>query len=94
MTTSQEELDLQPLVQALLELELKGRIVGILHIVNDSLSDVVQSDETRVLYGQEYFYEKLLNLEFKVTPFSFFQPNSKAAEVLYSTVRELSLIHI
>ena len=88
VTTSQEELDLQPLVQALLELELKGRIVGILHIVNDSLSDVVQSDETRVLYGQEYFYEKLLNLEFKVTPFSFFQPNSKAAEVLYSTVRE------
>ena len=56
--------------------------------MNDSLSDVVQSDETRVLYGQEYFYEKLLNLEFKVTPFSFFQPNSKAAEVLYSTVRE------
>ena len=88
VTTSQEELDLQPLVQALLELELKGRIVGILHIVNDSLSDVVQSDETRVLYGQEDFYEKLLNLEFKVTPFSFFQPNSKAAEVLYSTVRE------
>ena len=59
-----------------------------MHIINDSLSDVVQSDETRIIYGQDYFYEKLLNLEFKITPFSFFQPNSRGAEVLYSTVRD------
>ena len=88
VTTTQEEYDLQSLVDALLGLELEGKIVGILHILNDSLSDVVQSDETRILYGQDFFYEKLLGLEFKVTPFSFFQPNSRAAEVLYSTVRE------
>ena len=88
VTTTQEEQDLQPLVDALLALELEGKIVGILHILNDSLSDVVQSDETRVLYGQDFFYEKLLGMDFKVTPFSFFQPNSRAAEVLYSTVRD------
>ena len=34
------------------------------------------------------FYEKLLGLQFKITPFSFFQPNTKGAEVLYETVRE------
>ena len=88
VTTTQEEYDLQPLVNALLALELEGKIVGILHILNDSLSDVVQSDETKVLYGQDFFYEKLLGMEFKITPFSFFQPNSRAAEVLYSTVRD------
>ena len=88
VTTTQEEHDLAPLVEALLSLKLEGKIVGILHIFNDSLSDVVQSDETKVLYGQDYFYEKLLGMEFKITPFSFFQPNSRAAEVLYSTVRE------
>lgn len=88
VTTTQEEYDLTPLVEALLALELEGKIVGILHILNDSLSDVVQSDETRVLYGQDYFYERLLGMEFKITPFSFFQPNSRAAEVLYSTVRD------
>ncbi len=88
VTTTQEEHDLRPMVEALLALNLEGRIVGILHILNDSLSDVVQSDETRVLYGQDYFYEELLGLKFKITPFSFFQPNSRAAEVLYSTVRE------
>ena len=88
VTTTQEEHDMILLKEALLKLELEGKIVGFLHILNDSLSDVVQSDETRIIYGQDYFYEKLLNLEFKITPFSFFQPNSRGAEVLYSTVRE------
>lgn len=88
VTTTQEEHDMKPLVEKLLSLQLEGKIVGVLHIFNDSLSDVVQSDETRVLYGQDYFYEKLLGMEFKITPFSFFQPNSRAAEVLYSTVRD------
>lgn len=88
VTTTQEEHDLAPLADRLLELELEGKIVGILHILNDSLSDVVKSDETRILYGQDFFYEKLLGLEFKITPFSFFQPNTRGAEVLYETVRE------
>lgn len=88
VTTTQEEYDLKELVDEPLGLELDGKIVGILHILNDSLSDVVQSDETRILYGQDYFYEKILGMEFKITPFSFFQPNSRGAEVLYSTVRE------
>ena len=88
ITTTQEDYNLHPLVEQLLKLDLEGKIVGILHILNDSLSDVVQSDETKILYGQDFFYEKLLGLEFKVTPFSFFQPNSRGAEVLYSTVRE------
>lgn len=88
VTTTQEEHDMSPLKEALLNLELEGKIVGFLHILNDSLSDVVKSDETRIIYGQDYFYEKLLNLEFKITPFSFFQPNSRGAEVLYSTVRD------
>lgn len=87
ITTSQEEHDLSPLKEELLALPLEGKIVGIMHIINDSLSDVVQSDETRVLYGQDYFYETLLGLRFKISTFSFFQPNSLAAEVLYSIVR-------
>lgn len=87
ITTSQEEHDLSPLKEELLSLPLEGKIVGIMHIINDSLSDVVQSDETRILYGQDYFYETLLGLRFKISTFSFFQPNSLAAEILYSVVR-------
>ena len=88
VTTTQEEYDLEPLKDQLLALPLEGRIVGIMHILNDSLSDVVQSDETRILYGQDYFYETLLGLKFRISTFSFFQPNSLAAEVLYNIVRD------
>lgn len=66
---------------------ITGKIAGVLHTVNDSLADVVQSDRTDVLYGQDFFYEELLGLKFKITPFSFFQTNSLGAEVLYDTVR-------
>ena len=53
VTTTQESYELQGLVEQLLALKLEGKIVGILHILNDSLSDVVQNDETRILYGQD-----------------------------------------
>ena len=87
VTSSQSKLDEVDFVKMLTSLEFEGRLVGILHTINDSLADVVQSDETRLLYGQDYFYEELLGLKFKITPFSFFQTNSLGAEVLYDTAR-------
>ncbi len=73
--------------EVLKKLELDGSFAGILHIVNDSLSDVVQSDRTDILYGRDFFEEELLGLRFHITPFSFFQTNSLGAEVLYDTAR-------
>lgn len=73
--------------EAVLALPLDGTLSGILHTVNDSLADVVQSDRTDILYGRDYFYEELLGLKFKISPFSFFQTNSLGAEVLYETAR-------
>ena len=70
---------------------LKGKIAGILHTINDSLSDTVMNDKTDILYGKDYFYEELLGLKFKISPFSFFQTNSLSAEVLYDTAREYVL---
>ena len=68
--------------------ELSGVLAGILHITNDSLADVVQSDRTEILYGRDYIYEELLGLRFKISTFSFFQTNTYSAEVLYETARE------
>ena len=84
----QEEELLEEWKNRLLQLPLEGTFAGLLHIRNDSLADVVQSDGTTVLYGQDYFYEELLGLRFKISPFSFFQTNSLGAEVLYDMVRE------
>lgn len=78
-------------MNALLALEeerrLSGRLAGILHILNDSPADVVKSDRTDILYGQDVFPEKLLGLDFQVSTFSFFQTNSAGAEVIYRTVQ-------
>jgi len=87
VTTTQEEYDLAPLARRIQELDLEGTLVGILHTSNDSLADVVKNDGTEILYGQDFFYEELLGLKFKITPFSFFQTNSLGAEVLYETAR-------
>ena len=50
----------------------------------------MQSDKTNILYGRDYFIEKLFDLEFKVSAFSFFQTNSKGAEKLYEIVKEFA----
>ncbi|MGN0372825.1 MAG: 23S rRNA (uracil(1939)-C(5))-methyltransferase RlmD [Enterocloster sp.] len=71
----------------LLALPLEGKLTGILHTENDTLADVVQNDRTEILHGQDYFYEELLDLRFRISPFSFFQTNSLGAEVLYETAR-------
>ena len=90
VTTSDMKLDLTPWKNALLALSLDGNIVGISHIINDSVADVVKADKTIQLFGNEYFSDKLLGLDFKISTFSFFQTNSMGAEVLYSTVREFA----
>ena len=74
--------------ERLLALPLEGRFAGILHTKNDSLADVLQNDGTQILEGTDFFYEELLGLKFKITPFSFFQTNSLGAEILYNKVRE------
>lgn len=91
ITTTQMQPDLSGFREALLQLQeaglLKGSFAGILHTKNDSLADIVADQGTEILYGKDFFTEELLGLQFKVTPFSFFQTNSHGAEVLYDTAR-------
>jgi tRNA/tmRNA/rRNA uracil-C5-methylase (TrmA/RlmC/RlmD family) len=82
-----QRLYLEELQQRLLSLDLAGKIVGILHTHNDSLSDAVVPEKIVTLYGQDYIYEEILGMRFKISPFSFFQTNSKGAEVLYEAAR-------
>lgn len=85
---SREEELLDGWRDALLAASYDGTLTGILHTRNDSVADTVTNEGTDVLFGQDYFYEELLGLRFKITPFSFFQTNSLGAEVLYETARE------
>lgn len=67
-----------------LKLDLSAKIKGILYTINNSLADAVINQGTYILYGDDYITENLLGLNFKITPFSFFQTNSLGAELLYS----------
>jgi 23S rRNA (uracil1939-C5)-methyltransferase len=88
VTTSQVDFNFDEMTEILKNAEFEGKLTGVLHTINDSLSDIVQADEMRILYGREYIYEELLGLKFKINPFAFFQTNSKGAEKLYSIVRD------
>lgn len=87
VTTGQMECALGSWAEALLALPLDGKIAGILHTKNDGVADIVRDEGTEILWGTDCFYEELLGLRFKITPFSFFQTNSAGAEVLYETAR-------
>ena len=89
-TTSGLQAELAPLISQLLGLQLDGKIVGILHSVNDGVADTVKDENVRVLHGRDYFHERICGLEFTVSAFSFFQTNSSGAEVLYGVVRDMA----
>ncbi|MEJ6950561.1 23S rRNA (uracil(1939)-C(5))-methyltransferase RlmD [Natronospora cellulosivora (SeqCode)] len=86
ITTSQNKYNFDKFTQELLDLNLKGNIVSILHTINDDYADAVKCDKLINLYGKDYYTENIMNLSFKITPFAFFQPNTLGAERLYDTV--------
>lgn len=88
VTTTQIDFDLTEYVEILKNAEFKGNLVSVLHTENNSFSDAVVPEKVNVLYGIDHIVENLLGLKFKISPFSFFQTNTKGAEDLYSIVRE------
>ena len=84
VTTSEEGFDEAGFTEMLLSLTLTNKIVGVLRTYCDSLADAVVPDSLETLYGRDYYMEKLLGLDFKVSAFSFFQTNVEAAERLYT----------
>ncbi len=96
-TSTQIDFRMEDYSDMLLSLEnretggLTGRFAGILHLKNDNTGDVVNGENIDILYGKDHFYDEVLGLKFKITPFSFFQTNTLGAEVLYEKAREYAL---
>ena len=66
----------------------KCKITGVIHIWNDREADVIEDQGCDLLYGRPWIVEEVLGLKFRITPFSFFQTNTRGAEVLYGVVRD------
>lgn len=88
VTTTQIDFDLSEYVEILKNQNYKGELVSVLHTENNSFSDAVVPEKVNLLFGKDYIMEELLGLKFKISPFSFFQTNTKGAESLYSIVRD------
>ena len=88
VTTTQIDFDLSEYIEILKNQNYKGELVSILHTENNSFSDAVVPEKVNLLFGKDYIMEELLGLKFKISPFSFFQTNTKGAESLYSIVRD------
>jgi 23S rRNA (uracil1939-C5)-methyltransferase len=78
--------------KALLDFLLKQfpQITTLLYTINTKRNDSMQDLEPQVYYGNGYITEKLEKFEFKISPKSFFQTNSKQAEVLYQVTRDFA----
>ena len=88
VTTTQIDFDLSEYVELLISQTYKGDLVSIIHTENNSKSDAVIPEKVNKLFGKDYIRETLLGLQFNISPFSFFQTNTKGAESLYSMVKE------
>jgi 23S rRNA (uracil1939-C5)-methyltransferase len=84
VTTGDSGFDEAGFVSMLLALPVTNHVVGILRTINDGVSDAVNCDALKVLYGRDYYMEKILGLDFQVSAFSFFQSNVEAVEALYN----------
>jgi 23S rRNA (uracil1939-C5)-methyltransferase len=70
---------------------LGDQLQSVLHTVNFGKAIGYTGHKNKrvdVLFGRDYILEELGGLQFKISPFSFFQTNTLAAEKLYETVRE------
>ena len=70
------------------------KVTSLLWTVNSSVSDTAVGEKVNILAGRGHIYESLTvghhTLRFVISPYSFFQTNSKGAEKLYSKVLEFA----
>ena len=83
ITSSQLIFDMSEWLEMILKLNLNSKIVGVLHTLNDNFADTVNSENEIILFGSRDINEKIFDLNFRISPYSFFQTNSLGVEKLY-----------
>lgn len=71
-------------------LKLHPEITTIVWNINNTDKGLMLGEKSEVLFGNGYITERMLGLEFRISPKSFFQVNPVQTRVLYSKVAELA----
>lgn len=90
VTSTQIDHNWHEMVDQLVNLKLLGNISGFIHTTSDNVGDAVKPEGVELLYGKDFITEEILGLQFKISPYSFFQTNTLGSEVLYNTVIEMA----
>ncbi|MBN1444893.1 MAG: 23S rRNA (uracil(1939)-C(5))-methyltransferase RlmD [Candidatus Omnitrophica bacterium] len=67
---------------------LAGKVSSMWWMENNRISDVVSFEKKHHLYGSPWIEERLDGRTFRIHPQSFFQPNTRAAQLMYGRIRE------
>ncbi|MFQ5641617.1 MAG: 23S rRNA (uracil(1939)-C(5))-methyltransferase RlmD, partial [bacterium] len=65
-------------------------VTTVVHNINRKKADVAVGDQERVLFGPGFIREKIGERQFQISAHSFFQTNTKTAEILYDKIIELA----
>ena len=66
------------------------QITTLLYTINSKWNDSIYDLTPQVYFGKGFVTERLEDFEFKISPKSFFQTNTKQAEKLYSVTRDFA----
>jgi 23S rRNA (uracil1939-C5)-methyltransferase len=65
-------------------------ITSLLYVINSKGNDTITDQSIECFSGQEFMFEKMEELKFKIGPKSFYQTNSEQAYNLYKVVRDFA----
>ena len=66
------------------------QITSLLYIINEKKNDTITDQEVITWKGNDFIYEEMEGLKFKIGPKSFYQTNSEQAYNLYKVTRDFA----
>ncbi|MBM3231592.1 23S rRNA (uracil(1939)-C(5))-methyltransferase RlmD [Candidatus Peregrinibacteria bacterium] len=80
--------ELEPLFQHFMRFGGRSGLTSLLVIENHGMNDKPEMPKVHTLIGRPFITERLFDLTFEISPFSFFQTNTLAAEKLYKAIAD------
>ena len=80
--------ELEPLFQYFMRFGGRSGLKSLLVIENLGINEKPEHPKVHSLVGEPYIKERLFDLEFEISPFSFFQTNTVGAEKLYQAIAQ------
>lgn len=78
--------ELEPLFQKFMKFAGRPHLKSLMIVEHFGLNDKPEEPKIHTLVGDAFITERLFDLSFQISPFSFFQTNTLATEKLYSAI--------